>query len=100
MGFLPRACLQVWFVCRIPCVSDGKEPAGNSGDGGSIPGYGRSPGEGNGNSFQYYCLDNPMNRGDSGPQSMGSQKDKTEELTLSFFISKVTLGPQLMQLTI
>ena len=33
------------------------------GDLGSIPGLGRSPGEGNGNPFQYYGLENPMNRG-------------------------------------
>ena len=31
---------------------------------GSIPGSGRSPGEGNGNPFQYSCLGNPMHRGD------------------------------------
>ena len=30
---------------------------------GLIPGSGRSPGEGNGNPFQYSCLDNPMDRG-------------------------------------
>ena len=34
-----------------------------SGDLGSIPGLGRSPGEGNGNPLQYYCLENPMDRG-------------------------------------
>ena len=33
------------------------------GDPGSIPGSGRSPGEGNGNPFQYSCLENPMDRG-------------------------------------
>ena len=32
-------------------------------DTGSIPGLGRSPGEGNGNPFQYSCLENPMDRG-------------------------------------
>ena len=32
----------------------------NAGDPGSIPGSGRSPGEGNGNPPQYYCLENPM----------------------------------------
>ena len=32
----------------------------NAGDGGSIPGSGRSPGEGNGNPFQYSCLGNSM----------------------------------------
>ena len=35
----------------------------NSGDTGLIPGLGRSPGEGNGNSLQYFCLKNPMDGG-------------------------------------
>ena len=35
----------------------------NTGDVGSIPGSGRSPGEGNGNLFQYSCLENSMDRG-------------------------------------
>ena len=35
----------------------------NAGDLGSILGLGRSPGEGNGNPLQYYCLENPMDRG-------------------------------------
>ena len=40
--------------------SDGKASAHNAGDPGSIPGLGRSPGEGNGNPLQYSCLENPM----------------------------------------
>ena len=40
-----------------------KESSCNAGDPGSIPGWGRSPGEGNGNPLQYYCLENPMDRG-------------------------------------
>ena len=43
--------------------SDGKAPVYNAGDLGSIPGLGRSLGEGNGNPLQYYCLENPMDRG-------------------------------------
>ena len=43
--------------------SDGKESACNARDLGSIPGLGRSPGEGDGNSLQYSCLENPMDRG-------------------------------------
>ena len=39
------------------------ESACNAGDLGSIPGSGRSPGEGNGNLLQYSCLENPMDRG-------------------------------------
>ena len=36
---------------------------GDAGDTGSSPGLGRSPGEGNGNSLQYFCLENSMDRG-------------------------------------
>ena len=36
--------------------------AGDTGDSGSIPGLGRSPGEGNSNLFQYSCLGNPLDR--------------------------------------
>ena len=41
----------------------GKESACNAGDLASIPGSGRTPGEGNGNPLQYSCLENPMDRG-------------------------------------
>ena len=43
--------------------SGGKESACNVGDLGSIPGLGRSTGEGNGNPLQYSCLENLMDRG-------------------------------------
>ena len=43
--------------------SDGKASAYNAGDLGSIPGSGRSPGEGNGTPLQYSCLENPMDGG-------------------------------------
>ena len=43
--------------------SDGKESACSVGDLGSIPGSGKSPGEGNGNPLPYSCLENPMDRG-------------------------------------
>ena len=39
-----------------------KDPSANTGDAGYTPGSGRSPGEGNGNSLQYSCLENPMDR--------------------------------------
>ena len=47
----------------FPHSSVGKESACSAGDPGSIPGLGRSPGEGNGNPLQYACLENPMGRG-------------------------------------
>ena len=43
--------------------SDGKVSACSAGDLGSIPGSGKSPGEGNGNPLQHSCLENPMDRG-------------------------------------
>ena len=43
--------------------SGGEASASNEGDLGSIPGSGRSSGEGNGNSLQYTCLENPMDSG-------------------------------------
>ena len=48
---------------EFPHGSDGKASAYNAGDPGSIPGSGRSPGEGNGNPPQYSCLENPMDGG-------------------------------------
>ena len=47
----------------FPGGSDGKASVYNVGDLGLIPGSGRSAGEGNGNPLQYYCLENPMDRG-------------------------------------
>ena len=47
----------------FPGGSDGKVSAYNVGDLGSIPGLGRSSGEGNGNPLQYSCLENPIDRG-------------------------------------
>ena len=47
----------------FPCSSVGKESACSAGDPGSIPGLGRSPGEGNGNPLQNSCLENLMERG-------------------------------------
>ena len=43
---------------------DGKESVCDAGNWGLIPGWGRSPGEGNGNPFQYSCLENSIDRGD------------------------------------
>ena len=47
----------------FPGGSDDKVFACNAGDPDSIPGLGRSPGEGNGNPLRYSCLENPMERG-------------------------------------
>ena len=61
----------------FPQSSVGRESACNAGDLGSIPRLGRSPGEGNGNPLHYSCLENVMDRGAWGLQSMGSQESDT-----------------------
>ena len=53
----------MWDSPVFPGGFVGKESAHNPGDPGSIPGWGRYPGEGNGNPFQYSCLENSMDRG-------------------------------------
>ena len=51
-----------------------KDQPANTGDLGSIPGSGRSPGDRNGNPLQYSCLENPMDREPGRLQCMGSQR--------------------------
>ena len=53
----------LWSKIYLPGGSDGKETASNMGDPGLIPESGNSPGEGNGNPFQYSCLENPTDPG-------------------------------------
>ena len=57
--------LRVELISELgfPGGSEVKASACNAGDLGSIPGLGRSPGEGNGNPLQYSCLENSMDRG-------------------------------------
>ena len=62
----------------LPCSSDSKEYACNSGDPGSIPGSGRSPGEGNDNPLQYSCLEDPMDRGTWWATVRGVSKSQTQ----------------------
>ena len=51
------------FILLFPGGSEVKASAWNMGDPGSIPGSGRSPGEGNGNPLRYSCPENPMEGG-------------------------------------
>ena len=55
--------ISVWDTVGFTGDSDGKESARNAGKLSSIPGSGRSPGEGNGNPLHYSCLENPMDGG-------------------------------------
>ena len=52
-----------------------------TGDPGSIPGSGRSPGGGNGNLLQYSCLENPMDRGDWQAATCRVTESDTTEAT-------------------
>ena len=58
--------------------SDSKESACNAGNIDSIPGLGRSPGEGNGNPLQDSCLKNPMDRGAWRAIAPGVAKSPTQ----------------------
>ena len=66
---------QLW---GFPSGSVGKESACNAGDPGSVPGLGRSPGEGNGNPLQYSCLVNSMDRGAWWATVHGVAKSQTQ----------------------
>ena len=73
----------------FPGGSVGKESACNAGDArdsDSIPGWGRSPGGGHGNPLQYYCLENPMDRGAWQVTVHGIAKSQTRLKQLSMHI--------------
>ena len=53
----------IFMTVQVPGASKVKASASNAGDWGSIPGLGRSPGEGNGNPLQCSCLEDPMDGG-------------------------------------
>ena len=61
----------------FPGGSGGKESACKAGDLGSVPGLGRSSGEGNGYSPQYSCVDSPMDRGAWPATVHGVSKSRT-----------------------
>ena len=64
-----------------------KNPPANTGDAGLIPGLGRSPGEGNGNLFQYSCLRNPMDKGAWWVTDHGVKKSQTQLSTHACFLN-------------
>ena len=81
-------------VKDFPGGSDGKASACNAGDLGSIPGSGRSPGEGNGNPLQYSCLENPMDGGPWWATVHGVAKSRTRLSDFTFtFMSVKSFNP-------
>ena len=108
-SLLISSCLftSFFFYC-IDCGSDGKASARSAGDPGSIPGLGRSPGEGTGNTLQYSCLGNSMDWVASqslvGYSPWGHKElDMTERLhftfTLLYLLSSKISGHLLLFMT-
>ena len=62
----------------FPGGSAVKNPPANAGDVGSVPEWGRCPGEGNGNPLQYSCRENPLDRGAWGVTVHGVAKGQTQ----------------------
>ena len=75
----------------FPGGSDGKESACSAGDLGLIPGFGRPPGEGNGNPLQYSCLENPMDGGAWQATVHGVTKGQTQlsDFTLYAYLNNL-----------
>ena len=77
----PKTCCSLCPTRASLVAQMVKESACNAGDSGSIPEWGRSPGEGNGDPLQYSCLQNPMDRGAWWATVLGVTKSRTR-LTL------------------
>ena len=80
-----QGTLKSFVEHRFPGGSEVKVSAWNAGDPGSIPGLGRSPGEGNGNPLQYSCLENPT---DGGAWWATVHRGRKESYTTSLSLSK------------
>ena len=80
------------YQWTLQTTASGKEFACNAGDPGSIPGSGRSPGEGNGYPFQCSFLENSMDREDPGGllQSTGLQRVQLDSATFHFHFLQTT----------
>ena len=76
------------LLSGFPGGSDVKASAYNVGDPGSIPGLGRSPGDGNGNPLQYSCLENPRNGGAWSATVPGVTNSQTQPSHFTSYYSK------------
>ena len=71
-----RKCEYIYIYIYIGFPDGSVNPCANAEDVGSIPGLGRSPGEGNGNPVQYSRLENPMDRGAWWATVQGVARDR------------------------
>ena len=78
--------MSLLFKVRFTGGSEVKASASNAGDLGSIPGSGRSSGEGNGNPLQYSCLESPLDGGAWKAIVHGVAKSRTRLSDFIFFI--------------
>ena len=85
-SYLCFKSIQLYRVYQASQWLSGKESTCNAGDLGSIPGLGRSPGEGNGNPLQYSCLENPKDGGAWWATVQGVAKSQTwlSDFTFTF----------------
>ena len=74
-------CICIWINQSLPRWLSGKESTCNVGDSGSIAGSERSPEEEDGNTLQYSCLENPMDREEPRLQSMWLQRVRQDWMT-------------------
>ena len=98
LGSQGSSKIQHYYV-GFPGYSDSKESACSAGDLGLTSGWGRSPGEGNGNPLQDSCLQNPMDIGPWGTvvHGIAKESDTTEWLTVS--LSEV-IWPMILEMSL
>ena len=83
-----QSLIKEFTIPIFPGGSDGKASAYNAGDPGSIPGSGRSPGEGNGNPLQYSCLENPM-EGGATVHGVAKSQTRLRDFTFTFHLNQI-----------
>ena len=82
--------IHVWASQVVLVVKDPPTSAGDVRNVGSVPGLGRSPGGGHGNPLQYFCLENPMDRGAWRAAAHGIAKKTTKQLSTAYTVRNKT----------
>ena len=77
-----------------------KNPSANAGDAGLIPGWGRSPGEGNGNLLQYFCWEIPSTEETGKLQSVPSQRAGHDLMTKNTTVAEPGFEPRQIEFSL